>query len=663
MIKNSNDLNPSQSQLDNLLEYYQKGRHDEAEKLALTMTQNFPNHQFGWKVLGALLKNSGKISESLIAKEKVVELSPMDSEAHYNLGNSLKELNRLDEAKSSFKRAIALKPDFTEAHRNLGNALHELGRLDEAEASYKKAIALNSDYAEVYASLGNTLYGLGRLDEAKASFKRSIALKPDFAEAHNNFGNTLHELGSLDKAEASYKKAIALNPDYAEAHANLGNIFKELSRLSESKASYEKAIAIKPNYNQAYSNILFLYSAFMYEPSHYLKEARKYNQQITSLVESKFSSWLCEENPETLRIGFISGDLKNHPVGYFLEKLLSQLENSNLELYAYTTNFRSDDLTSRIRPYFSQWKSLVGLSDKIAANQIHSDGIHILFDLSGHTAFNRLGIFAWKPAPIQVTWLGYFASTGLSEMDYILGDPYVTPITEERHFSEEIWQLPESFLCFTEPHVNIDVGPLPAHNNHKVTFGCFNKIARINDKVIITWSKILHAVPNSILFLKDKNFDLLSVRNSFYNRFKLHGIKKERLIFEGLSPRSEYFAAYNRVDIALSPFPYGGGTTSVEGLWMGVPVITMKGHHFLSHLGESIAINTGLNKWIASDEEDYINKALKFSSDLEGLKKLRSRLRSDVISSPLFDAERFGNFFEEALKGMWEEKSNHDKRK
>jgi protein O-GlcNAc transferase len=344
-----------------------------------------------------------------------------------------------------------------------------------------------------------------------------------------------------------------------------------------------------------------------------------------------------------------------------LEEFINQLGDFDFELYAYTTQSNEDDLTLRIKPGFTRWKSLVGISDVDAADHIYNDGIHILIDLSGHTAQNRLPIFAWKPAPVQISWLGYFASTGVAEIDYILGDPYVTPTEEANHFIEKIWQLPESYICFTEPEVDIDVMSLPALDKKRVTFGCFNKIARITDPVVRVWSEILHAVPTAVLFLKDKYFEVESVRDSFYDRFKVNGIQKDRLILEGLSPRSKYLAAYNRVDIALSPFPYGGGTTSAEGLWMGVPVITMQGNHFLSHLGESIANNTGLSDWIAVDEEDYVAKAIAFSTNLEGLEKLRSRLRAQVLSRPLFDAERFANHFKNALRGMWKCFEERDK--
>ena len=253
--ENVNSASPSQQQLNSLLEYYQNGRFNDAEKLAVSITNEFPKHQFGWKVLGAVLGQTGRKSEAVNANQTAVALSPQDAEAHNNLGNTLKELGRLEDAEASYNQAIALKPDFAEAHSNLGNTLKELGRLDEAETSCTRAIALKPDFAEAHNNLGNTLHELGRLEDAEASYNQAIALKPDYAEAHNNLGNTLHELGRLDEAEASYTQAIALKPDYAEAHNNLGSTLRELGRLDEAEASYNQAIALKPDLAEAHNNL------------------------------------------------------------------------------------------------------------------------------------------------------------------------------------------------------------------------------------------------------------------------------------------------------------------------------------------------------------------------------------------------------------------------
>jgi len=311
-----------------------------------------------------------------------------------------------------------------------------------------------------------------------------------------------------------------------------------------------------------------------------------------------------------------------------------------------------DEVTLRLQAIFDVWSPLTGLSDMEAAKKIHGNGIHILIDLSGHTANNRLPVFAWKPAPIQVSWLGYFASTGLPEMDYILGDPYVTPYEKAHHFVEAIWQLPESYLCFTSPNDDVEVAPLPASTNGFITFGCFNNLARMTDEVVSIRAAIMHAVPESKLFLKDKQLDHEAGRSRVLSRFAALDIGADRLILEGRSPRIEYLSCYSRVDIALSPFPYGGGMTSVEGIWMGVPVVSKKGSHFLSLLGESIAHNSGLSDWIASDEEEYVAKAVAYASNLEALSDLRTGMRDRLLDTPLFNMPRFAKYFEQAIRAM-----------
>ena len=276
-----------------------------------------------------------------------------------------------------------------------------------------------------------------------------------------------------------------------------------------------RPLSIEPDFLEAYSNLLFSLSyAPGRHPSHYLEEASGYGRMAAKKVEAPFSAWRCAPRPERLRIGFVSGDLHNHPVGYFLESVLSRIDPSRMELIAYPTGHRVDELTLRITPYFSAWKSLVGLSDKAAAALIHADGIHVLLDCSGHTAGNRLPVFAWKPAPVQVSWPGYFATTGVAEMDYFLGDPYVMPAGEEGHFTEEVWRLPETYLCLTTPDVPLEVGPLPALSFGSITFGSFNNLVKMNDAVVALWARVLRAVAGSRLYLKTKQLNDPGVRDT-----------------------------------------------------------------------------------------------------------------------------------------------------
>ncbi len=359
--------------------------------------------------------------------------------------------------------------------------------------------------------------------------------------------------------------------------------------------------------------------------------------------------------PERLRVGLVSGDLRKHSVGYFLEGLLAHIDPARIELIAYPTHHKEDELTARIQPYFSAWKPLVGLSDEAAARLIHADGVHVLIDLSGHTAHNRLPVFAWKPAPVQVTWLGLPATTGVAEIDYVLGDPHAIPAEYDNHFSEAVWRMPESYLCLTVPASPVKVAPLPALSTGHVTFGSFNNLTKMNDAVVAVWARILNSVPDSRLLLKTKQLSEPAVCDKTLQRFAACGIAPERLLLSRTTvSRDDHLAAYNKVDIALDTFPYPGVTTSAEALWMGVPVLSLRGDRFMSRTAGSIAHNAGLPDWVAADEDDYVAKAVAFASDLQRLAALRAGLRQQVLASPLFDAPRFARNFEDALWGMWQ---------
>ena len=388
-----------------------------------------------------------------------------------------------------------------------------------------------------------------------------------------------------------------------------------------------------------------------------LAEAKRFGLKVFERAQPKFTTWKVSAKAEKLRIGFVSGDFSNHPVGYFVEGMLEQLDRSQFEIFAFPTSSTTDDLTHRIKTFFTDWTPICGMSDQAAASLIHQKRIHILIDLSGHTAHNRLAVFSYKPAPIQASWLGYFATTGLPEMDYFLGDPQMSPENEANHFTEAIWNLAETWLCNKPPVHRVSISILPALSNGFLTFGSFGNLAKMNDLVVETWSSVLHRLPKSKLLLKSKQLGDLSQIEEVKSRFKKFNIPVYRLILEGPVSREAYFEAYQRVDIVLDTFPYPGGTTSVDSLWMGVPVLTLKGDRFLSHLGESIAINAGNSDWIAADVSEYANKAVGFASDLDRLAQLRNTLRERVLRSPLYDTTRFAKNFEKALWGMWNQRS------
>jgi len=604
----------------------------------------------------ARFHQAGQYAKAEAMYRDILAAEPDNCDALHLLGELAHQFGRLDEALELLSKTVRNDKARPSAFISLGNTLTSLGRYGEASESYRRALELEPDNGGTHYNLGNVLHFLDRNDEAVECYRKALDIKPDFIEVHNHLGNTLRKLGRLEEAEASFRLALGLNAELPEAHNNLGNVLMDLGRLDEAEASFRHALDLKPNFFVAHSNLLFVQSYSVgHDSACHLELARSYGRMVGKSVTAKFASWHCIRQPGPLRVGLVSGDFINHPVGFFLETVLAHLNASRIELIAYATQRRCDDLTDRIKPFFSEWRQLDGLDDESAAHLIHNDRVQILIDLAGHTAHNRLPVFAWKPAPVQVSWLGYGSTTGVAEIDYILGNPYSTPAEEANHFTEAIWQLPETSLCFSLPNLDLEVAPLPALTNGFITFGCFNNLAKLNDEVLSLWARILKAVPASRLFLKNNQLGKSSVCKATIARFAACGISEDRLLLEGRSPRSEYLRAYNRVDIVLDPFPFPGGTTTAEGLWMGVPFITRQGDRFISHQGEMIARNTGLlSEWIAKDDDEYVAKAIFFSSNPEYLAGLRTILRRHLQLSPLFEASRFARYLEKALWDMWD---------
>lgn len=547
-------------------------------------------------------------------------------------------------------------PDFGFAWKILGASLHMQGK--DALHALRRATELLHDDHEAHANLGNALKDLGQLDEAIACYNRALAINPRFVEAYNNQGVALLALRRFDDAIASYRKALTIRPDYAQAHSNLGNAQRDIGQLEDAIDSYRRALAINPDFIEAHDNLLFINNYRIDQPATaLLREARHFGNLVARQARP-YTHWDNIPDPgRCLRVGFVSGDLCNHPVGRFVQGVLAALSSSfanHLTLLAYPCNARTDALSERIKACCSNWYSATGVSDENLARQIRGDSIDILIDLSGHTAYNRLPLFAWKPAPIQVTWLGYLATTGVAAMDYLIADPWTLPETEERYFTEKIWRLPETYLCFTPPDADEKVAPLPALSNGYITFGCFNNLIKMNDAVVALWARVLSAVPDSRLSLKSKQLAQASVRQGIAERFAAHGIGADRLILNGLAPQGEYLASFHHVDIALDPFPYPGITTSIENLWMGVPVLTLAGESFLSRQGIGMLMNAGMPDWIAADADEYVSRAVSHSGNLQRLASLRGGLREQLLASPLFDAPRFARHFEAALRGMWQ---------
>lgn len=633
--------------------FQELGQLPEAEHCYRHVIQNYPELTDVHGDLAWILHWQGRYDEATVSYQQALASNPQDAKAHGNFGLLLQTQGRLLDAKQCYQNALAINSEYAEIHNNLGIVFHELGLNQEAESCYQRALAIKPDFAEAYNNLGLSLQALGHLDQAETAYRNALSIQTNNSQVYNNLGIVFQARGQLIEAQACYQRALSIHPDDAQLHNNLGAVYQDSGNTLQAEFSFRRALAINPDFTEARSNLLYVinyYSSYM--TADYMTEAKLYGQTV-KVKDEIYTRWLCTDPPERLRVGMVLGDLTHHALGHFLNNLLPELDHDSVEPIAYFTHAKTDELTARIQKHCTASSTLVGLNDAEAAKLIHDDGVHVLLDLTGHSHYNRLPVFAYKPAPIQASWLGYLASTGVSEMDYILGDPYVTPPQDSQHFSEKIWQLPESYCCFNTPEFDVAVNPLPALNASHTTFGCFESIKHINNTVIGLWAQILNAVPYSRLLIKNEQLDNPLSRQTLYQRFAEHGILPERLLLEGISSAQEKLTAYHHIDIALSTFPYSDTSNTLQALWMGVPVISKAGDRFITRCNDSILANTDLSVWIAEDEADYLTKAVYFSWDVATLAELRATLRQQITDSPLFDTTSFARNFEAALWSMY----------
>ena len=560
------------------------GRLDEAVERFHKALSIKPDYADAHINLGAAFKELGRLDEAVASYHKALAIKPDYAEAHYNLGIALQSLGKLEEAVTSYHKALAIRPDQAEAHNNLGAAFKKLGRLDEAVASCHEALAIQPDYAEAHINLGIALKELGRLDEAVASYHKALTIKPDYAEAHINLGNALRDLGKLEEAVASYHKALVIKPDYAEAHVNLGNALRDLGKLYEAVANYRKALAIKPDYAEAHSNLLFAlnYGTEVTEVD-FIEESRDWNRRHASVLAETLDHANDRSPDRRLRIGYVSPDMCRHSVSYFFEPLLAAHDPAAVEAFCYAEVAAPDATTWRLETLADHWRRTVGMNDAALAENIRADGIDILVDLAGHTAGNRLLVFARRPAPVQVSWLGYPNTTGLKAMDYRLVDAVTDP---EDEASETLVRLANGFLCYRPPDVAPPVAP--SRPAGPPIFGSFNNITKVTASCIELWSRILTEVPEARLLLKSRQLADAATRELCRDRFAAQNVAPERLELLGpLASLESHLGLYADVDVGLDPFPYNGTTTTCEALWMGVPVVTLRGGHHRGRVGAS----------------------------------------------------------------------------
>ena len=566
-----------------------------------------------------------------------------------------------------FQRYISLVPASTDAFLNLGLACAGERDLNSAMACLRRSLQIKPDYAQAHNGLGSMLNAAGHADQALDCFLKALRFKPDYVEACYNLGNALRDRVRLDEAVTSYRKTITLQPGHLDAYNNLGSTLRLKGQLENAADCYRKALCIKANFAGAYSNLLFLSGYHgLGDPQDYLTLARGWQLAgVSSQDRQAAEQRTIKRTPRhgrRLRIGYVSGDFRQHPVSYFIEQVFAHHDRSRIELFAYPTHSIRDAVSLRINALVDAWIPLVNLSDQQARNRIEADGIDVLIDLSGHTDDHRLGLFALRAAPVQAHYLGYFASTGLSEIDYWIGDEVLTPARMDNHFSEKVWRLPRVRMSYQAG------AEAPAPQWHPqadgtVWLGSFNDLSKLTETTLSLWAEVLKALPEGKLLLKTKELADPSNRHRILEQMRSHGIGDESVELRDRSTTPDWashMAYYDRLDIALDPVGgQGGATTSCDALWMAVPVITLAGDRVAARMTASLVSAIGHAEWIATSAEDYLEKVISLARDAEGRRELRKTQRQAMARSALCDAAGLARSLEDAYQDMFERRFKH----
>lgn len=667
------------------------GRNREAQEIVEHIVAAHPDCAVAWQMLGVIAQATGNNERAVSYLERAVEQDGRDPGIHNSLGVVYNDLGRHEDAIESYRCALAIKPDFPDALTNMGNTLAVAGREDDAVDSYRRALTINTRFTNAHFNLGNLyarrrereqaiqcyekalaidprqvavyrklgleLNRLGRVDDALSCFERGVERNPQSADLHYMVANLLARRGVLQRALESLRQAIALTPDFVPALTNQGHVLCSQGRIEEGLASFRRAVSVAPQDVNSHSNLLFgLSSSAEFDGGKLFDEHKRWYDKHAARLSENIRPHANDPSPERrLRIGYVSPDFRTHSVGFFFEPLLDAHDREHFEIFCYSDVGTGDATTERLRGSADEWRDTAGTTHEKLSELVREDQIDILVDLTGHTANHRLLVFARKPAPVQVSYLGYPNTTGLQTVDYRLTDERADPTGEtDAFYEEELIRLRDGFLCYRPPGESPEVSELPAQRNGFPTFGSFNNPRKYSPSAIQAWSEILTLVPESRLLLKYRGLDDPGTQEYIYRSFEAQGVGNERLELRGYSPSlREHLDIYREVDIALDTFPYNGTTTTCEALWMGVPVITLAGELHAGRVGLSLLSQLGLEEWAAKSREDYVEKAAVLGGDREGLGKHRAHLREQLRDSTLMDAGRFSASVEQAFRQMW----------
>jgi protein O-GlcNAc transferase len=665
------------------------GRFQEAEGLYRQILAVDPNHADGLHLLGVIAYEGGQNETAVDLIGRAIARNNGVADFHCNIGSALEALGRAREAEAHFLRALDLNPNHAISHNNFGNALKERGRLAEAEAHLRQALAVQPQYVEAHYNLGNVLLGLGRHDEAVQHYQQAIALRPSMATAHYNLGHVLKAQGKLVEAVEAYRRAQAIDPGWADIPNNLGTVLYDLDRLAEAETCFRQALAQRPDTPVTLANLAaairptgrideamtYMRRALELDPDNavhhtnmifalnfvpgattadHQAERARYNERHAQRFAASIRPHANMPDPQRrLRVGYVSAHFRHQAATFAFGGVILNHDRERFEVICYSDTPQEDDVTARLRACCHRWHNTAKLSDFELAQLIRADGIDILVDLVGHMSGHRLLAFARKPAPIQATGFGEPTGTGLKTMDYLLADPVLVPAHERELLAEKVVDLP-NFLSFWPPEPLPAVSPLPALARGYVTFGSFNRLDKMGDEVLRTWARLLSALPTARILLKNRWLGEPAQRDRVMALFVQNGVEPERVQLLGPSTRLGHFTGYNEIDIALDTFPHGGGMTTLDALWMGVPVVTAPGRTISSRLAAASLTAADLADFVAPDLDSYVELAVSKACNLPALAELRANLRARVESCEFGDPVRYARAVEAAYCDMWQ---------
>jgi protein O-GlcNAc transferase len=611
--------------------------------------------------LAIALQSQGKPAEAEHAYRRALEIRPGFAAAYNGLGTLYFQQNRMDDAAACFRRAIELEPRLVDALSNLGQLLNTQEKFTEAAALLQKAVECAPASPAAHNNLGNALKGLGQLAAAAACYRMALELTPGNFNAHANLGSLLQDQDDLDGAVEHYQAAEAIAqrlpvtaPQLADVWNNLGTVLKDRGQIDDALFCFRQAISFAPNHLTAHSNLLYSLSfSPEYDPEEILIEHRRFDEQHARPLTALALPHANARDPNRrLRIGYVSPDFRHHCQSYFTTPLFAAHDRQQFEIYCYSDVPRNDAVTEHLAAHVDAWSDIFQLSDERAAALIRQDQIDILVDLTMHMAHGRPLLFARKPAPVQVAWLAYPGTTGLTAMDFRLTDPHLDPPGMfDHYYSEQSIRLPDSFWCYRPLVSDVPVNALSALSNGYVTFGCLNNFSKINPAVLSLWAGALRSVDHSRLLLLAP---LGLARQKTAEFLAQQGIDPARITFVSRKPLADYLRLYHQLDICLDTLPANGHTTTLDSLWMGVPVVTLAGHTAIGRGALSQLTNLGLPGLIANTPAEFARVASEQASDLTRLSQLRSALRGRMQASPLMDAPRFARNIEIAFRQMWQ---------